>query len=131
MKLNHSVLSGLDGGNLWRILQYVRWCIPKHNTCNDSLALTLYISSSYSKKTVMADCCFSLRLLFMLIGQSHKWVGLFPYDDMYIGRNLESLVLISVRISSQDLDRIIVLRLLSLELLMICFYHLIVVVSLY
>ncbi len=32
---------------------------------------------------------------------------------------------------SQDLDRIIVLRLLSLELLMICFYHLIVVVSLY
>ncbi len=39
--------------------------------------------------------------------------------------------MISVRISSQDLDRIIVLRLLSLELLMICFYHLIVVVSLY
>ncbi len=35
--------------------------------------------------------------------------------------------MISVRISSQDLDRIIVLRLLSLELLMICFYHLIVV----
>ncbi len=32
--------------------------------------------------------------------------------------------MISVRISSQDLDRIIVLRLLSLELLMICFYHL-------
>ncbi len=31
--------------------------------------------------------------------------------------------MISVRISSQDLDRIIVLRLLSLELLMICFYH--------
>ncbi len=57
--------------------------------------------------------------------------GTFPYDDMYIGRNLESLVLISVRISSQDLDRIIVLRLLSLELLMICFYHLIVVESLY
>ncbi len=39
--------------------------------------------------------------------------------------------MISVRIFSQDLDRIIVLRLLSLELLMICFYHLIVVVSLY
>ncbi len=39
--------------------------------------------------------------------------------------------MISVRISSQDLDRIIVLRLLSLELQMTCSYHLIVVVSLY
>ncbi len=35
---------------------YVCWCIPKHNTCNASLALTLYISSSYSKKTVMVGC---------------------------------------------------------------------------
>ncbi len=39
--------------------------------------------------------------------------------------------MISVRIFSQDLDRIIVLRLLSLELQMTCSYHLIVVVSLY
>ncbi len=39
--------------------------------------------------------------------------------------------MISVRISSQDLDRIIVLRLLSLELQITCSYHLIVVVSLY
>ncbi len=39
--------------------------------------------------------------------------------------------MISVRISSQDLDRIIALRLLSLELQMTCSYHLIVVVSLY
>ncbi len=39
--------------------------------------------------------------------------------------------MISVRISSQDLDHIIVLRLLSLELQMTCAYHLIVVVSLY
>ncbi len=35
-----------------------------------------------------------------------------------------------MRISSQDLDRIIVLRLLSLQLQMTCSYHLIVVVSL-
>ncbi len=35
-----------------------------------------------------------------------------------------------MRISSQDLDRFIVLRLLSLELQITCFYHLIVVVSL-
>jgi len=38
--------------------------------------------------------------------------------------------MVSVRISSQDLDRTIVLRLLSLELIMICSYHQIVVVSL-
>ncbi len=34
--------------------------------------------------------------------------------------------MVSVRNSSQDLDRIIVLRLLSLELQITCFYHLIV-----
>ncbi len=39
--------------------------------------------------------------------------------------------MVSVRISSQDLDCFIVLRLLSLELQMACSYHLIVVVSLY
>ncbi len=39
--------------------------------------------------------------------------------------------MVSVRISSKDLDRIIVLRLLSLELQMTCSYHLIVVVSRY
>ncbi len=39
--------------------------------------------------------------------------------------------MVSVRIFSQDLNRFIVLRLLSLELQMTCSYHLIVVVSLY
>ncbi len=39
--------------------------------------------------------------------------------------------MVSVRISSRDLDHIIVLRLLSLELQMTCSYHLIVVVSLF
>jgi len=54
---------------------YVCWCIPKHNTCNASLALTLYISSSYSKKTVMAGCCFALTAVFRLIEQRSSWMG--------------------------------------------------------
>ncbi len=44
------------------------------------------------------------------------------------------LTVISIKVGlllkDKNIDRIIVLRLLSLELLMICFYHLIVVVSL-
>ncbi len=49
---------------------YVRYCISKHSTWKASLALTLYISSSYSKWSVMAeaDHSFSLRAVSMLIG---------------------------------------------------------------
>ncbi len=41
-----------------------------------SLVLTMYISSSYSRKIVMADCCFSLRAVSMLIGQRLSQMGL-------------------------------------------------------
>ncbi len=53
-----------------------------------SLVLTLVISSSYSKLSVMAevDHSFSLRAVSMFIGQRHKWAGIFPLGDMNRGR---------------------------------------------
>ncbi len=47
----------------------VHLCIPKHNTCNVSLVLTLYISP------VIADHSFSLRAVFMLMGQRASQMG--------------------------------------------------------
>ncbi len=71
---NHNVL-GLDVGRLWRLLCSL--CIPKHNACNASLALTLY----------MADRSFSLRAVFMLIGQrASQMGGAFSHCDVNRGR---------------------------------------------
>ncbi len=67
---------------------YVHKFIPKHNTWKASLVLTVYISSSYSKWSVMteADLSFSLRAVSVLIGQRHKWAGLIPLSDVNRGR---------------------------------------------
>ncbi len=56
MKLNHSVLSGSDGERLWS--SYVHWCIPKHNTCNASLGLTLYIQVFFNSIQVYLYSAF-------------------------------------------------------------------------
>ncbi len=63
---NHNVL-GLDVGRLWRLLCSL--CIPKHNACNASLALTLY----------MADRSLSLRAVYANRAESvtNGW-GFFP-----------------------------------------------------
>ncbi len=52
-------------------------CIPKHNGCSASLALKLYLQQlTYSKITVMRIRSFSLRAVFMLIGQRAVTNGL-------------------------------------------------------
>ncbi len=59
---------------------------------NTTLVLPLWRCHCISP--VMTDRCFSLRPVSMLIGQSVSQMGgTFPYDDVYLGRNLESLVL--------------------------------------
>ncbi len=59
---------------------------------NTTLVLPLWRCHCISP--VMTDRCFSLRPVSMLIGQRVSQMGgTFPYSDVYLGRNLESLVL--------------------------------------
>ncbi len=44
-------------------------------------------------KKAEVDCSFSLRAVFMLTGQRHKWAGLFPLCDVNRGRIWNSSLL--------------------------------------
>ncbi len=62
----------------------VLWCIPKHNTCNASLALTLYQlqqeNSNGRLLLLTQGCVYAIRAEIVTM------VGLFPYDDVvYVG----------------------------------------------
>ncbi len=80
MKLNHSVLSGSDGGSLWRLL--CSFVHPK----TQHLKILFGADIVYLQQQVISNDGDGPQLLTQGCVYAYRWLGLFPLGDVNRGR---------------------------------------------